>query len=115
MSQTLLQKAFGVSWHYEYERTDYMDGTVQFHLALKDKALICPRCRSAKEVIRKGRRCRILQTVPIGLKPVYLVSEVARCRCRRCQLTFEVHPPLPGRTCAIRANLKRWLTNSAGS
>jgi transposase len=115
MSQTLLQRVFGVSWHYEYERTDYADGTVQFHLALKAKALFCPRCQSAKEVIRKGRRCRILQTVPIGLKPVYLVSEVARCRCRRCQFTFEVHPPLPGRMCVIRASLKRWLTNSAGS
>ncbi|SRR5260221_3561196 len=111
MSQTLLQKAFEVSWHYEYERTDYVGGAVQFYLVLKDQALICPQCRSAEQVIPKGRRCRFLQTVPIGLKPVYLVSEVARCRCRRCQFTFEVHPPLPGRMCALRASLKSLLTN----
>ena len=33
-------------------------------------------------------------------------SEVARCRCPVCELLFEVHPPLPGRRCAIRASSK---------
>jgi hypothetical protein len=106
MSQSLLQNAFGVSRHYRYVRTDYLWGAVQFYLDLKDEALICAVCRSAAEVIRKGRRPRCLQTVPIGLKPVYLVTEVARCQCRRCGLIFEVHPPLPGCTCAIRAGSK---------
>ena len=106
MSQTLLQKAFGVSWHYRYVRTDYLSGAVQFHLVLKEEALVCPRCGSAEEVIRKGRCYRSLQTVSIGLKPVYLVSEVARCRCWSCELLFEVHPPLPVRRCAIRASSK---------
>jgi hypothetical protein len=105
VSQTLLQKAFGVSWHYRYERTKYIRGAIEFHLSLKDEALICQNCEQADEVIRKGRRYRWLQTVPIGLKMVYLVSEVARCQCRRCAVNFEVHPPLPGRTCATRANL----------
>src|SRR6266568_294587 len=107
MIQTLLQKAFGVSRHYRYERTDYLYGAVQFYLALKDEALVCPRCKSMDAVIRKGRRYRVLQTVPIGLKPVYLMSEVGRCSCRRCRLRFDVHPPLPGRMCAIRASSKR--------
>ena len=115
MSQSLLQKAFGVSWQYRYERTEYLWGAVEFYLSLKDEALICPNCRRKDKVIRKGRRYRSLQTVPIGLKPVYLVSEVARCLCHRCELIFEVHPPLPGRRCAIRASLKDSLTNSAGS
>ena len=84
MSQTLLQKAFGVSSKYRYERTEYLWGAVEFYLSIKDEALICPNCRRADGVIRKGRRYRWLQTVPIGLKAVYLVSEVARCRCRRC-------------------------------
>lgn len=96
MSQTLLQKAFGVTWQYRYERTDYHWGAVQFYLSLKEEALLCPQCRHLDEVIRKGRRYRSLQTVPIGLKPVYLVTEVVRCQCRRCDLIFEVHPPLPG-------------------
>ena len=111
MSQTLLGKAFGVSWQYRYERTDYLWGAVEFYLSLKEEALICPNCRQADRVIRKGRRYRWLQTVPIGLKAVYLVSEVARCRCRRCELIYEVHPPLLERTCAIRASSKSLLTN----
>lgn len=111
MSQTLLQKAFGVSSKYRYERTDYLWGAVEFYLSIKDEALICPNCRRADQVIRKGRRYRWLQTVPIGLKAVYLVSEVARCRCRRCELIFEVHPPLPGRRSAIRASSKSLSTN----
>ena len=111
MCQTLLRNAFGVSRHYRLVRTDYQWSAVQFYLDLKAEALICPGCRTAAEVIRKGRRTRVLQTVPIGLKPVYLVTEVARCQCRRCALIFEVHPPLPGRRCAIRASSRRWWTN----
>ena len=102
MIQTLLRTAFGVGAQYRYERTEYLWGAVQFYLSLKDEALICPHCGSVDEVIRKGRRYRSLQSVPIGLKAVYLVSEVARCRCRACELIFEVHPPLPGRRCARR-------------
>ena len=106
MIHTLLRKAFGVGVQYQYERTEYLQGAVQFYLRLKDEALLCPQCGCMDDVIRKGRRYRSLQSVPIGLKAVYLVSEVARCRCQVCELVFEVHPPLPGRRCAIRANSK---------
>ena len=107
MSQTLLRKAFGVSWHYRHVRTDFEWGGVQLFLDLKSQAWVCPRCGLADEVIRKGRRCRCLQTVPIGLKPVHLLTEVARCQCERCDVIFEVHPPLPGRTSVIPTSLKR--------
>lgn len=111
MSQTLLRKAFGVSWQYRHVRTDFEWGGVQFLLDLKSEALVCPRCGLSDEVNRKGRRCRCLQTVPIGLKPVHLLAEVARCQCRRCGVIFEVHPPLPGRTLVIPTSSKR-LWNS---
>jgi len=114
MNQSLLQNAFGVSWHYRCVRVDYQWGSVQFHLDLRAEALVCPRCRSAEAVIRKGRRCRVLQTVPIGLKPVYLVTEVARCRCRRCGVIFEVAPPLPGRRCITRASSRSLSRSGAG-
>jgi hypothetical protein len=106
MSEALLRKAFGVSWHYRLVRTKFEWGGVQFFLDLKSEALVCPRCGLADEVIRKGRRCRRLQTVPIGLKPVHLLTEVARCYCRRCDVLFEVHPPLPGRTSVIPTSSK---------
>ena len=114
MIQSLLHKAFGVSGQYRCVRVDYLWGSVQFHLDLKDEALVCPQCGSAQAVIRKGRRGRVLQTVPIGLKPVYLVTEVARCRCRRCEVIFEIDPPLPGRRCTTRANLRSSSRGGAG-
>ena len=106
MSQSLLQKVFGVSRHYRHVRTDFLWDAVQFYIDLKEQALVCPQCGSGDEVIRKGRRSRCLQTIPIGFKPVFLITEVARCQCHYCDMIFEIHPPLPGRRCAIRASSK---------
>jgi len=106
MIQTLLRNAFGVGAQYQYERAEYRWGGVQFYLRLRDEALMCPECRSVDDVIRKGRRYRLLQSVPIGLKAVFLVTEVVRCRCQVCELVFEVHPPLPGPKCAIPGSSK---------
>lgn len=114
MNQSLLQKAFGVSARYRCVRVDYHWGSVQFHLDIKAEALVCPQCGSPQAVIRKGRRCRVLQTVPIGLKPVYLVTEVARCQCRRCEVIFEIAPPLPGRRCTTRVSSRSSSRGGAG-
>lgn len=94
MSQSLLYHAFGVREGYDYVRTEYHQGTVQFHLAVKDECLACPECES-RNVIRKGGRERSLQTIPIGLKPVFLVTEVPRCECKDCGARFEIAPLLP--------------------
>ena len=101
MSQSLLYHAFGVREGYEYVRTEYHHGTVEFHLAVSDRLLICPHCQG-RELIRKGKRFRRLQTVPIGLKPVWLVTEVPRCQCRSCGRVFEVAPLLPPPTSTTR-------------
>ena len=94
MSQSLLYHAFGVREGYEYESTRYEDGCVRFVLSVRPELLVCPHCGS-KDVQRKGRRLRQLQTVPIGLKPVFLVTEVPKCRCNQCGKRFEVAPLLP--------------------
>ena len=96
MSQSLLYHAFGVREGYEYVRTDYQDGMVQFHLAVKPEQFVCPGCQS-DNVIRKGGRERLLQTVSIGLKPVLLVTEVPKCECKDCGAKFELAPLLPRR------------------
>ena len=101
MSRSLLYHAFGVREGYDYVRTEYVGGCVQFHLAVRADQLVCPHCQS-RRVHRKGRRFRQLQTVPIGLKPVFLVSEVPKCQCQDCGLCFEVAPPLPRPTPATR-------------
>lgn len=55
MSQSLLYHAFGVREGYEYVRTEYHQGTVEFHLAVTDRLLVCPHCHG-REIIRKGKR-----------------------------------------------------------
>jgi transposase len=110
MSQSLLYHAFGVREGYDYVRTLYEDGCVRFVLAVRDELLVCPKCQSP-EVSRKGRRFRELQTVPIGLKPVWLVTEVPQCECRACGQSFEVSPPLPRRMSPTRTDSKpSWKT-----
>lgn len=99
----MLYHAFGIRKGYDYVRTVYGDGCISFVLVTRPELLVCPRCQSA-QVSRKGRRFRQLQTVPIGLKPVWLVTEVPQCQCRACGQSFEVAPPLPRRTFPTRAN-----------
>lgn len=111
MIHKLLQKAFGVSRSYHCFGAEYGWRRIEFYLEIKASALICPRCRTRAAVIRKGSRSRCLQSVPIGLQAVYLVTEVARCQCHRCELVFEVHPPLPGRRRAIHASSRSLSTN----
>ena len=106
MSQSLLFHAFGVREGYEYWRTEYRDGCIRFVLLVKSEQLVCPQCQG-REVSRKGRRFRELQTEPIGLKPVFLVTEVPKCRCRKCGHSFEVSPPLPRPTPATHTVSKR--------
>ena len=62
-------------------------------------SIFCPECRS-RDVIRKGKRIRRVQTLPIGFHPVYLEVEVPRCQCKACQRIFEIAPPFarPTRT-----------------
>ena len=113
MNQSLLYHAFGVRHGYDYVRTLYEDGCIRFVLAVRRELFVCPKCRSP-EVSRKGGRFRQLQTVPIGLKPVWLITEVPECQCRACGQRFEISPPLPRRTLPTRANSKVWSRTSGG-
>jgi transposase len=105
MSQSLLYHAFGVREGYDYVETQYRDGCIRFVLAVRPDWIQCPVC-GGKEAARKGRRFRELQTVPIGLKPVFLVTEVPQCQCAACGKRFEVAPPLPRRMRATRTGSK---------
>jgi transposase len=98
MSQSLLYHAFGVREGYAYVRTEYPRGGIEITLAVKTERLVCPACQST-QVVRKGKRYRRIQTVPIGFKPVILKTEVPQCKCQACGKTFEVSPPLPGPMC----------------
>ena len=94
MSKNILTEIFGIKEGYHLVRTDYEGDFLRLHLDVQDQQLVCPTCGS-HQISRKGRRHRQLQTVPIGLTPVYLVAEVPDCQCRDCGKRFEVSPPLP--------------------
>jgi len=114
MSQSLLYHAFGVRDGYQYVKTLYEDGCIRFVLEPKPEMLVCPDCGSI-EISRKGRRFRQLQTVPIGLMPVFLVVEVPKCQCQKCQRRFEVSPPLPRRMSPTPKSSKPLLATSKES
>jgi hypothetical protein len=105
MNQSLLYHAFGVRKGYDYVRTLYGEGCIRFVLTARQELLACPRCHCA-QVKRKGRRFRELQTVPIGWKRVWLVTEVPQCECLACGQSFEVSPLLPRPTSSTRTGSK---------
>ena len=93
MNEQILAKLFGVSDGYGLADLEEEGDRMEVILMVKESELVCPACNSV-EVIRKGRRWREIQTVPIGLTEVWLKTEVPKCRCKRCQKTFEASPPL---------------------
>ena len=101
MEETLLHEIFGVSKSYRSTRTEVRDGGVFVAVEPLDKLYICPECWS-REVIRKGKRIRRVQTLPIGLHPVYLEIAVPRCQCNTCEHIFEIAPPFAQRTRTTR-------------
>ena len=59
MSQSLLYHAFGGREGYEYVKTEYVEGRVEFHLRVEKKLLVCPGCGSTAIHRRGGRNRRI--------------------------------------------------------
>ena len=84
MSTSLLSHAFGLT-DQQYLKTEYKGGTVIFHIKTKDSKLRCSSCAS-RNVIKKGTVERLFRTLPIGLKPVYLLAHVQRLQCNDCGL-----------------------------
>jgi transposase len=98
MSTSLLYQAFGIRG-YEYRRTDFVEGRVCFTLEQPRERYRCPTCGSAA-VHAQGHKDRFLQTIPIGLKPTFVLLKVARVLCFNCEQTRQVKVPFadPRRT-----------------
>ena len=82
MSTSLIYHGFGAKG-YNYLKTEYREGTIRFHIEREPAKRCCRECGS-REVIKKDRFIREYKTVPIGIKPTYLVVEVYRLSCRSC-------------------------------
>jgi transposase len=98
MSTSLLYHSFGIRG-YEYRRTEFVEGRMIFTIEQPRERLRCPTCRSPV-VHAQGHADRLLQTVPIGLKPTYVFLKVPRVICFRCEQTRQVKIPFadPRRT-----------------
>jgi transposase len=82
MSTSLLYHAFGLQG-YDYVHQQFVAGSVVFKVRPKAKLIRCPQCRS-RRVIRRGVSERMLRTLPIGFKPVWLMVETPRVQCLVC-------------------------------
>lgn len=79
----MLDYAFGVWAGCNYPETLYQDGCIRFVRSVKPDGMACPAC-GGKDIAGQGQQCRDLQTGPIGLKPVFLVTEGLQCQCAAC-------------------------------
>ena len=102
MDESLLHGIFGVDQSYQSKGSEIRHGGVFVALEPKEELLVCPDCGSV-DVIRKGKRTRRIQTLPIGFHPVFLEVEVPRCQCRGCKKVFEIAPPFARPTRTTRA------------
>jgi transposase len=99
MSTSILYHGFGVK-KYRYLKTEYRDGSLLFHIEKIKQEQRCAVCGS-RNVIKKGHILRILRTLPIGRKKVFLAVHLHRLLCQRCGL-LKLEPLL------ISLPKKRW-------
>lgn len=85
MSTSLLNHGFGLK-DQEYLKTEYSKGSVIFHIRTKSSQLCCSSCGSVN-VVGKGLNRRHFKTLPIGMKPVYLMAHLQRLYCNDCGVT----------------------------
>lgn len=88
MSTSLLYHGFGIRG-YKYVRTQYENGSVLFTIRQNTKEMRCPTCGS-RRVIRRGQVWRRFRSVPIGLKPVWILFAIQRVYCLVCALVRQV-------------------------
>lgn len=88
MSTSLLYHGFGIRG-YEYVRTRYQRGEVEFTIKQDPKSLTCPVCGS-RDVICRGEIWRRFRTLPIGRKPIWIALPIQRVGCLVCGLLRQV-------------------------
>ena len=99
MSTSLLYQAFGIRG-YQYRSHRFFRGPRMLQPSNNpERRYRCPECGSAA-VHAQGHKDRFLQTVPIGLKPTFLLVKVPRVICFQCEHTRQVKVPFadPRRT-----------------
>lgn len=85
MSTTLLYHAWGVRG-YRCQRIEEFQGATWLMIEHAPDSLRCSGCGS-DAVVRAGQVRRRFRTLPIGVRPTWLVLDVQRLRCHACGCT----------------------------
>lgn len=83
MSTSFIYHAWGLVGYY-YLGTQYKNGKIIISIQRAPSQLCCPDCHSF-DIIRRGTTTRLIRTVPIGKKLVFLQIKIQRIGCRQCQ------------------------------
>ncbi len=89
MSTSLLYHTFGIRDHYYYESTNFIGGATIFKVSRKQVPHQCPWCNEKKGILR-GTTKRLIQTVPVGFRKIFIQTPVQRVECHNCQKTYKV-------------------------
>ena len=90
MAISLLNRAFGIPYGYEYRRTQYEAGLVIYTIQKPIDKCCCSVC-SSFNVRPRGTVTRYFQTVPIGKRKVFLETIVNRLDCQDCGAIRQEH------------------------
>ncbi len=88
MSTSLLYHGYGIQG-YKYIRTYFRNGKIIFKIAHDRFSLCCPNCRSRKFSL-KGKYTRLIRSLPIGSKPVFIELPIQRIHCHDCNTIRQV-------------------------
>ena len=89
MSTSILYHGWGLK-NYSHSRTEYRDGAMFFHVEKHQEKRVCPRC-GGREFALAGKvsPAPTIRSLPIGRKPVFLVPQLHRIECFRCEAVVQ--------------------------
>ena len=88
MSTSLLYHGYGIKG-YKYVRTIFRNGEIIFRIAHDRFSLRCPKCRSRRFTL-KGKYTRLIRSLPIGAKSVFIELPIQRIHCHDCNAIQQV-------------------------
>lgn len=84
MSTSILYHGWGMIG-YKYRTTKYENGTMVFVLQPKEEIICCPQCENL-DVTYRGTITRKFRTLPIGMKSVFIETDIQRIECAICDI-----------------------------
>ena len=106
MSTSMLYHAWGIRG-YQYVRTRYVKGEIEFDIEQNPNTLRCCHCGSGR-VMRQGQVTRRFKTIPVGGKPVTIVLPIARLWCAACATTRQAKVLFADKRCSDTRSFERY-------